>query len=85
MLFLAVPLVLSELANGTIDIQGHVMKIAYFIQDVAYCCRKPTSSASQERRMIKGWLQETITTTLQFTPEHIEKLDDLAQRLEGKN
>ncbi|MDI9638292.1 hypothetical protein QM565_21455 [Geitlerinema splendidum] len=85
MLFLAVPLVLSELANGTIDIQGHVMKIAYSVQDIAYCCRKSTSSASREKRIIKGWLQETITTTLQFTPKHIEKLDDLAQHLEGKN
>lgn len=93
MLGLAIPYVISELFNGTVDISRHVMTIAHFVQDVygkmkkfvRECCGwASTPSPDYQRRWLKKRIQQSIATTLRFTPDHVEKLNDLQRRLDGE-
>jgi hypothetical protein len=91
MLGVAMPYVISEMINGTVDISRHATAMFHFVQDVyqtikkfvaKHCCSCLSStSPDYQRRWLKKRIQHTISTTVRFTPDHVKKLNNFQRRL----
>ncbi|MBI2707809.1 MAG: hypothetical protein HYX35_05825 [Proteobacteria bacterium] len=90
MIGLAIPYLFSELLSGTWDMYGHAVTGMYAVFDffyeirdrIAKCCGKEfTITPARKKREIRRILKKTITTTVRFTPDHVEQLNTLQLRL----
>ena len=91
MVGVATPFILNEMIIGTNDIGEHMMAVPRFMRSVYHkssdfvltsCCKRPAlKSSHRKRRWLQQKLQETIAVTLQFSRDHVEKLETLEQLL----